>query len=115
MLAWESARFLMSKKLTRTMMSKEKSRSDTNSPDRVLVREWIARVGRPLVVKTLVESGWGVNSVDSAATKLTNYLSGERTINATDYVILVRVLFAAQEPLESLETLCKGLRAPVTT
>lgn len=91
------------------MNKKKYERSDPNTPDRVLVRDRIQQVGRPLVVKTLVDSGWGVSSVDSAKTKLANYLSGERTINATDYVILVNVVFQVQMTLDALG---KALSAP---
>lgn len=71
-------------------MARAREKTDTNSVDRMMVKEHIDAIGKPVVVKALAPV-WN-NSTDDTKTILSNYFSGERTINATKFAQLLGVL-----------------------
>lgn len=79
-------------------MARTREKADKNSVDRVMVREHIEAIGKPIVVKALAPV-WD-NSTDDTKTILSNYFSGERTINATKFVQLLEVVFRLRFEME---------------
>lgn len=71
--------------------SKADQEARRDSPDRVLVRERCAALG-PRATGRLVAEAWGIKNPVDAAGKVSKYLAGERTIDATAYVQLIVAL-----------------------